>query len=127
MATTAVTLTNAISVSQTKQLHAPQGRGKKASATTLKQGRVGTRASTRRETEAKKLPTLRFRDIEDSDGDYYDDEDESQGTIEELVALGKGLAKTIEKQHTTIKEAHTALKEVKEEQETLKTQRRAPR
>ena len=121
MATSIETPTNAtIVVTPAKRTQAP--RGKRVPVASVKARETQETRKTRRGTRAETLPPLRFRNIEDSDGDYEDDDQDISHTLEELVGLVKCLKRAIDQQNSTIKDAQNELKELKEEQQIVKTQ-----
>ena len=77
---------------------------------------------TRRGTRAQSPPPLQFQDIEDSDGEYEEENEDTANTLEDLLGLVKDLKETIDQQNRSIQEAHAELKELKEEQQQVREQ-----
>ena len=95
MATSIETPTNAtIVVTPAKRTQAP--RGKRVPVASSKARETQETRKTRRGTRTETLPPLRFRNIEDSDGDYEDDDQDTSYTLEELVGLVKCLKEAID-------------------------------
>ena len=109
-----------ITVSPTKLIRAP--RSKRPPAPTAKVLENQEPRRTRRTTRTKSPLRLQFQDVEDSDGDYEEENEDTANTLEELVVLVKDLKKTIDQQNKSIQEAQTELKELKEEQQQVKEQ-----
>ena len=109
-----------ITVSPTKLIRAP--RSKRPPAPTAKVRENQEPRRTRRTTRTKSPLRLQFQDVEDSDGDYEEENEDTANTLEELLVLVKDLKKTIDQQNKSIQEAQTELKELKEEQQQVKEQ-----
>lgn len=109
-----------IIVSPEKLARAPRSRRAPAPTTKVRENQALQR--TRRTTRADKTPPLRFRDVEDSDDDYEEENGDTAASLQELVALVKELKKTIDQQNEAIQEAQTELKELKDEQQYVKEQ-----
>jgi hypothetical protein len=109
-----------ITVSPEKPSRAPRSR--RAPAPTIKIRENQALHRTRRTTRAEKTPPLRFRDVEDSDDDYEEENGDTAASLQELVALVKDLKNTIDQQNEAIQEAQTELKDLKEEQQYVKEQ-----
>jgi regulator of replication initiation timing len=121
MATTSRTPNNAtITVSPAKLARAP--RGKRPPAPTIKVRENQALRRTRRATRAESPLPLQFQDVEESDGEYEEETEDTANTLEELLGLVRDLKKTIDQQNRSIQEAQTELKELKEEQQHIKEQ-----
>jgi hypothetical protein len=92
-----------ITVSPEKLARAPRSRRVPAPTTKVRENQALQR--TRRTTRADKTPPLRFRDIEDSDDDYEEENGDTAVSLEELVTLVKELKRTINQQNVAIQEA----------------------
>jgi peptidoglycan hydrolase CwlO-like protein len=121
MATTIETPSNAtITVSTATRTRAPRSKRPPAPSAKIRENQTVRR--TRRATWAETPPPLQFQDVEDSDGDYEEENEDTTNTLEELLVLVKDLKKIIVQQNKSIKEAQTELKELKEEQQNVKGQ-----
>jgi chromosome segregation ATPase len=97
-------------------------RTRRAPAPTIKVRENQALNRTRQTTRAEKSAPLRFRDVEDSDDDYGEENGDIAASLEKLITLVKELKQTIDRQNEAIQEAQTELKEVKEEQQYVKEQ-----
>src|ERR1700754_4946643 len=107
-------------VSPEKLARAPRSRRAPAPTSKVHENRALYR--TRRTTRAAKTPPLRFRDVEDSDDDYEEENGDTAASLQGLVALVKDLKNTTDQKNEAIQEAQTELKELKEEQQYVKEQ-----
>jgi hypothetical protein len=121
MATMSRTPNNAtITVSPAKHARAP--RSKRVPVPTAKVRENQTLRRTRRATRVESPPPFEFRDVEDSDDDYEEENENTATGLEELLLLVRDLKKTIDQQSRSIQEAQVELKELKEEQQLVKEQ-----
>ena len=121
MATIVQSPTNAtITVSPAKRTRAP--RTKRAPAPTAKVRENQAIKRTRRATRTETPPPLHFRNVDDSDTDYEDEDRDSSHTLEELLVLVKGLKNTTDQQNHAILDAQTGSKELKEAHQIVKAQ-----
>ena len=109
-----------ITLSPAKLARAPRSKRQPAPTAKVRENQALRR--TRRATRTETPPPLRFQDVEDSDGDYEVEDEDTVNTLEELLVLVKDLKKTIDQQNKSIKEAQSELKELKEEQQHVKEQ-----
>ncbi|KIW22074.1 uncharacterized protein PV07_12536 [Cladophialophora immunda] len=109
-----------ITVSPEKLARAPRSSRPPAPTSKVRENQALRR--TRRTTRAEKSPPLHFRDVEDSDDDYEEEDGDTAASLEELVTLVKELKKTIDQQNDALLEVQTELKELKEEQQYVKEQ-----
>ncbi|OAP56048.1 hypothetical protein AYL99_10200 [Fonsecaea erecta] len=77
-----------------KLARAPRSRPQPAPTSKVRENQALRR--TRRTTRAEKSPPLRFRDVEDSDDDYKEENGDTVASLKELVTLVKELKKTID-------------------------------